>query len=56
MYCLKAKEILEAVGWPADIVRAVMSHGWLVCTEVEPVSSMKEHLCVVDELTGFIIA
>lgn len=55
-HCIKAKEILESAGWPEEIVRAAVSHGWGHCTDVEPRTSMEKHLYAVDELTGFIIA
>lgn len=55
-HCVKTKEILEAEGWPEYAVRAVMSHGWEICTDVEPVTDMEKSLFAVDELTGFISA
>ena len=55
-HCHKTKEILSAAGWPADYIRAVMSHGWGICTDVEPVSDMEKVLYAIDELTGLIVA
>jgi putative nucleotidyltransferase with HDIG domain len=43
-------------GWPEEFIRAVESHGWGICTEVEPVLVMEKALFAVDELTGFISA
>jgi len=55
-HCKKTEEILKAEGWPEDWIRAVMSHGWGLVTEVEPVHVMEKVLFSVDELTGLITA
>jgi putative nucleotidyltransferase with HDIG domain len=55
-HCVKALEILEGQGWPAEYVRAVVSHGWGICSEVEPLSPMEKTLFAVDELTGLVTA
>jgi len=55
-HCHKTREILEASHWPADYIRAVVSHGWGICTDVEPRSDMEKVLYAVDELTGLITA
>ena len=55
-HCLKTQEILEENGWPADYIRAAVSHGWGVCTDVEPLSLLEKTLYAVDELTGLITA
>lgn len=49
-----AREILA--GYPEGFIRAVESHGFGICTEVEPVHVMEKVLFGVDELTGFIAA
>jgi predicted hydrolase (HD superfamily) len=51
-----SKEILEAAGYDAAFIRAVLSHGWGICSEVEPVHVMEKVLFATDELTGFIAA
>jgi putative nucleotidyltransferase with HDIG domain len=48
--------ILEEKGFPPEVVRAVLSHGWGICSDVEPQSLMEKYLYAVDELTGFITA
>lgn len=53
-HCQKSAEILRDRGWPELIVRAVLSHGWTICTEVEPLSEMEKVLFAVDELTGLV--
>ncbi len=55
-HCHKTKEILTEEGWPEDYIRAVISHGWKICTDVEPVEKMEKVLYTIDELTGLIVA
>ncbi|HQQ10320.1 MAG TPA: HDIG domain-containing protein [Synergistales bacterium] len=47
---------LRDAGYPDSIVRAVLAHGWGICSDVEPVSLMEKHLYAIDELTGFVTA
>jgi putative nucleotidyltransferase with HDIG domain len=55
-HCKKAREILEERGWPQEYIRAIVSHGWGICSDVEPQSNMERMLYAVDELTGLITA
>jgi len=55
-HCVKAREILEEHGWPEVYVRAVVSHGWGICSDVEPLSLMEKTLFAIDELTGLVTA
>jgi putative nucleotidyltransferase with HDIG domain len=55
-HCSKAQEILEERGWPDEYIRAIVSHGWGICSDVEPQSKIEKTLYAVDELTGLIIA
>ena len=55
-HCHKTEQILNANGWPTEYVRAVLSHGWQICTDVEPRNELEKTLYAVDELTGFITA
>lgn len=55
-HCTKAQEILNEKGVDPVIVRAVMSHGWGICCDVEPISTMEKTLFAIDELTGLINA
>ena len=50
------KEPLLAAGVPEEDVRAILSHGWGICTDVEPVTNLEKSLFTVDELTGIIQA
>lgn len=49
-------EPLLAAGVEPDEVRAILSHGYGICTDVEPVTNMEKSLYTVDELTGIIQA
>lgn len=51
-----APEILRSHGWPEEHVRAVLSHGWGLCTDVEPVTYLEKTLYAIDELTGLVAA
>ena len=35
-HCRQTQIILEEQGWPEDYIRAAVSHGWGLCTDVEP--------------------
>jgi putative nucleotidyltransferase with HDIG domain len=54
-HCHKTQEILTRENWPADYIRAVVSHGWGICTDVEPQSELEKVLYTVDELTGLVV-
>jgi putative nucleotidyltransferase with HDIG domain len=51
-----SREILGPAGYDEAFIRAVLSHGYGLCTEVEPLLEMEKVLYAVDELTGFIYA
>jgi putative nucleotidyltransferase with HDIG domain len=55
-HCTKTREILEAKGWPGEYIRAVVSHGYGICSEVEPLSVLEKSLYAIDELTGLVAA
>ena len=55
-HCEKTKQFLEEASWPEEYVRAVLSHGWQICTDVEPVTELEKTLYAIDELTGFVTA
>ena len=50
------KEPLLAAGVPEEDVRAILSHGWGVCSDVRPETDLEKSLFTVDELTGIIQA
>jgi len=53
-HCKKTAEILKAHQWPAEYIRAVVSHGWGICTDIEPQTEMEQVLYAIDELTGLV--
>lgn len=53
-HCKKAPELLEEINAPQEMVHAICSHGYEICSEVEPTHLMEKVLFAVDELTGLI--
>ncbi len=53
-HCQKAPALLQEGGASAEMIHAVCSHGFGLCSEVEPVLSMEKVLFAADELTGLI--
>jgi predicted hydrolase (HD superfamily) len=54
-HCVKTREILEEHGWPAEYIRAAVSHGWGICSDVEPQTDLEKALYAIDELTGLVV-
>ena len=50
------EEPLRKLGVPEEDIRAILSHGYGICTDVEPVTDMEKSLFTVDELTGIVQA
>jgi putative nucleotidyltransferase with HDIG domain len=55
-HCTMTRKILEEHQWPESYIRAIVSHGWGICSEVEPVEYLEKVLFATDELTGLITA
>ena len=55
-HCTKTGEILTERNWPEEYIRAAVSHGWGICSAVEPKTLLEKTLYAVDELTGLITA
>lgn len=53
-HCKKTESILKEYNWPEEYIRAVVSHGWGICTDIEPQSEMEKVLYAIDELTGLV--
>jgi putative nucleotidyltransferase with HDIG domain len=53
-HCHKSEEILRQNDWPDEYIRAVVSHGWGLCSDVEPQSDLEKVLYTIDELTGLV--
>ena len=53
-HCVKAAELLPAAGASKALTHAVCSHGYGLCSDVEPEHEMEKVLFAADELTGLI--
>lgn len=53
-HCQEAPRLLAQIDAPEAMVHAVCSHGYGLCSEVEPVHLMEKVMFTVDELTGLI--
>ena len=49
-HCTKTKEILEENNWPKEYIRAVVSHGWNICSDIEPEETILGMRKVADEI------
>ena len=50
------RPILEEAGVDEETIRAVLAHGWGICSDVEPVTNLEKSLYTVDSLTGLVSA
>ena len=55
-HCARSAELLSEAGWPDEWIHAVVSHGYGICSDVEPVVHMEKVLFAIDELTGLVYA
>lgn len=55
-HCIKVQEILKEENYPEEYIRAVASHGYGICCDIEPIERMEKVLYAIDELTGLISA
>ena len=53
-HCQKAPELLQEVDASPELVHAICSHAYGICSDVEPQHEMEKVLFAVDELTGLI--
>jgi len=53
-HCRMTEKILRENNWPDDYIRAALSHGWGIVTDVEPLSQLERTLYAIDELTGLV--
>lgn len=53
-HCAKAPELLAGINAEPEVVHAVCSHGFGICSDVEPEHLMEKVLFAADELTGLI--
>ena len=55
-HCKKAPELLKKIDASDELIHAVCSHGYGICSDVEPTHEMEKILFATDELTGLIWA
>ena len=55
-HCKKAPEILKEINASDEMIHAICSHGYGICSDVKPESEMEKTLFAIDELTGLIWA
>ncbi|MDO5431944.1 HDIG domain-containing metalloprotein [Eubacterium sp.] len=55
-HCVKVQEIMQERNIDPEIIRAVASHGYGICVDIEPQSQMEKVLYTIDELTGLVNA
>lgn len=55
-HCQHAPDMLRGIGCDEEFIRAVVSHGYGICADVEPLSDLEKALFACDELTGLIYA
>ena len=53
-HCTACIPLLEQLGASAELIHAVCSHAWGICSEVAPEHEMEKVLFAADELTGLI--
>ena len=53
-HCQKAPELLREGGVGEDMIRSVCSHGYGICSDIQPDHQMEKVLFAADELTGLI--
>ena len=53
-HCVKAPELLKEGGVADDMIYSICSHGYGICSDVEPKEEMEKVLFAADELTGLI--
>lgn len=53
-HCQKCIEILQEEGYSEEVIHSICSHGYGLCSEVEPTKKMEKILYATDELTGLI--
>lgn len=53
-HCKKTEEILREKDLDEELIRAIVSHGYGICTDVRPEHIMEKYLFATDELSGLI--
>ena len=55
-HCKKAPELLKEIKASEEMIHAICSHGYGICSTIKPEHEMEKILFAVDELTGLIWA
>lgn len=55
-HCHKVRELLRSRNVDEAVIHAIASHGYGLCSEIEPELRMEQVLYTIDELTGLIAA
>lgn len=53
-HCHKCVDLFKEHNWPEEYIRAVISHGYGICTDVKPETNLEKTLYAIDELTGLV--
>ena len=53
-HCKMTEKILSDNNWPDEYIRAVLSHGWGLVTDTEPLTRLEKTIYAIDELTGLV--
>ena len=54
LHCKMTEKILKENRWPEEYIRAVLSHGWELASDIVPVSKLEKTIYAIDELTGLV--
>jgi predicted hydrolase (HD superfamily) len=54
-HCSKTRDLLREQGWAEEYIRAAVSHGFGICSDVEPQTDLEKVLYTIDELTGLVV-
>jgi putative nucleotidyltransferase with HDIG domain len=53
-HCKMTEKILRENNWPEEYIRAVLSHGWGILTDIKPETKLEKTIFAMDELTGLV--
>lgn len=53
-HCTMTEKILRENNWPEEYIRAVLSHGWGLASDIKPESLLERTIYAIDELTGLV--
>lgn len=55
-HCQMTERILSELDFAPLLLRAILSHGYGICTDIKPETDLEKVLYTIDELTGLITA